>query len=195
MNLQALCVPETDRTGFHLKRLLEWCVHPRTAPPRSMTQMQSTVCAGHLVLSMPVTHRQVFWFLSVIAYAWCLLAERALFLRGSVTTGWLTHTPDLMFGPGLTRASTLASAQGNAPHVVIEAALVARWTPPIRTLLRQDADGVYYLDMFHLPMFLQRRTRIHQHIHGGCQAAQQERGDRHHWLAAHMELSALDQQP
>jgi hypothetical protein len=80
------------------------------------------------------------------------------------------------------------------PRVAIDTALVARWTPAVRTLLRQDADGVYYLNMFHLPMFLQRRARIHQHIRAGCQVTQRDRGNRYHWLAAHVEPSVLDRQ-
>ena len=193
--LQALCEPDPAPSGFHLTRLLAWCLHPRTAPSRSVAPVRCTACAEHIVLSMPVTQAQIFWFLSVIAYAWCLLAELGLFLRGGVTTGRLTHTPALACGPGLTRASALAQAQANTPRVVIDAALIAAWPPPVRTLLRQDADGMYYLDLFRLPMFLQRRTRIHQHIQGGCQAAQQDGWDRHHWLATHMERSAVNQQP
>ena len=194
-NLQALCLPDEESPGCHVKRLLERCLHPRTIPPRSVALMQCTVFAEHMVFSMPVTHAQVFWFLSAITYAWCLLAELGLFLRGGVTTGWLTHTPAVVFGPGLTSASALASAQANFPRVGIDAALVARWAPPERSLLRQDEDGVYYIDIFHLPMFLQRRTRIHQHIYRGLLETQRDARDRYHWLATHVELTAIARQP
>ena len=97
-----------------------------------------------------------------ILWAQMELSYRGVLIRGAMTIGEVTSSPDRVFGPGLIEAYELESKTAQYPRVVVSSKalrmldesniLIAEHHPRevekeyVKNMLRLDSDGVWFID-------------------------------------------------
>lgn len=73
------------------------------------------------------------------------LLEEGLLCRGGITTGWLHHRNNVLFGEGLIAAYNLESSYARYPRILVSSELAKRFGDG---LLLRDNDGYWLLSIF-----------------------------------------------
>jgi hypothetical protein len=103
----------------------------------------------------------VFWTLFEIQ---CLIVEivhSGFLCRGALTSGKLTHTSKLLFGPAFIKAYLTESKKAVYPRIIVDPEVIkvgskfrhedhthAEERESIMDMLTEDSDGLYYVDYF-----------------------------------------------
>ncbi|EHH2484536.1 hypothetical protein J7X22_004645 [Vibrio parahaemolyticus] len=116
-----------------------------------------------LVVSFLVDQpKEVFFTLIDIQLLIMNLLSRNILCRGAISIGKFIHTSKYLFGPALVEAYTLESKAALYPRVILDRAVIEAGiehssmsnnssfdTNLINSLLKQDSDGMYYIDYFY----------------------------------------------
>lgn len=128
---------------------------PQDRPDKEVTQFSDSI-----VISFLSTQESgVFYAILDILWVQINLVLRGLLFRGGIVRGKLVHTPELLFGPAMIDAYLLESKAALYPRVVLDESIInagieahGRHHLPehearsIMSLVKQDADGMYYID-------------------------------------------------
>lgn len=117
---------------------------------------QASQFSDSLVVSYQVNEPgAIFSMLYDILLLQVELIQRGVLIRGAVTLGKLFHDEDLVFGPALVEAAELEKL-AMYPRVILDKDILTRGSVDmhgapdntLRKLLKQDLDGMFYLDYF-----------------------------------------------
>jgi hypothetical protein len=134
-------------------------------------ELQAAVSAfsDHVVISYPLKRMYVDKGLNeqtipylVMDHARALISNIAvaafsigLLIRGGMTIGKLYHHKGVVFGEGMIDAYRLESEVAIYPRVILSSAMSGNpaWLTEDKRMVKQDFDGVYFLDYIH-PMIM-----------------------------------------
>ena len=96
--------------------------------------------------------------LSGVVWAICWLQlqllTRGILIRGAITKGKLIHSNDILYGQGMLKAYELESKVSVYPRVILDPemnfSVPKEHSFPI-SFLKEDVDGLYYVDPFSFP--------------------------------------------
>lgn len=122
---------------------------------------QVTQFSDSIVVSYQMEERSaVFDMLYDISFLQIELIQRGILVRGAITAGLLFHDGDTIFGPALVEAAELEKL-ALYPRVILDQEIIDRGKRKsaqhhtskdeekyIRSFLKQDLDGMYYIDYF-----------------------------------------------
>jgi len=125
------------------------------------TSKQVTQFSDSIVISYLIEERSaVFDMLYDIFFLQIELVQRGILVRGAITSGPLFHDADTIFGPALVEAAELEKV-ALYPRVILHQEIIDKGKrnsashhssddeeKSIRSLLKQDLDGMYYIDYF-----------------------------------------------
>lgn len=125
------------------------------------TSKQVTQFSDSIVISYLMEERSaVFDMLYDIFFLQIELVQRGILVRGAITSGPLFHDANTIFGPALVEAAELEKL-ALYPRVILHQEIIDKGRrnnaahhtsddeeKSIRSLLKQDLDGMYYIDYF-----------------------------------------------
>ena len=127
----------------------------------SNSSKQVTQFSDSIVVSYLMEERSaVFDMLYDISFLQIELIQRGILVRGAITAGLLFHDSDTIFGPALVEAAELEKLALH-PRVILHQEIIDQGKRKnaqhhsskdeekyIRSFLKQDLDGMYYIDYF-----------------------------------------------
>jgi len=129
-------------------------------PKELDVQMEYTVFSDSIVLSSRIPQDPVNTSLFQVAFACGLLLRSGIFARGAIVDGYLYHKSNLILGQGMVDAYTQEITNAIYPRIIVSPNIIDRYfkeiqTSPLKekiqswsnTLIRKDADRIYYLDI------------------------------------------------
>lgn len=117
---------------------------------------QASQFSDSLVVSYQVDEPgAIFFMLYDILLLQIELIQHGVLIRGAVTLGKLFHDKDLVFGPALVEAAELEKL-AMYPRVILDKDILTRGSVDmhgapdhtLRNFLKQDLDGMFYIDYF-----------------------------------------------
>lgn len=123
---------------------------------------QVTQFSDSIVISYKLEERSaVFDMLYDMYFLQIELVQRGILVRGAITMGLLFHDQHIVFGPALVEAVELEKL-AMYPRVILHQEIIDHGKSrnashhsskdeekSIRSMLKQDLDGMYYIDYFH----------------------------------------------
>ncbi len=127
-----------------------------------ISDVQWAAFSDTIVITMPETAYRMSNLYAVVMGTMVLcqrLLELGTLARGGVAKGQVYHKGSVMFGPGVIDAYHLEHELAGVARVAVSPEVAREWqttyVPPndlaMRDLIKQDRDGVFFLDLFFFP--------------------------------------------
>jgi hypothetical protein len=126
----------------------------------------STAFSDSIVISVPEPHDKsrtgILYAIVFAVQGLCrkLLLDLGVLTRGGIARGPAYHKDGVLFGRSVIEAYKLEHEVAKVARIAVDSAVAAHWTETfgnprglvaLRGVIRQDHDGVNFLDLFHFP--------------------------------------------